>query len=155
MVTAPRGCFYLFYDADESNCLLQGAAKIRPIGKATTYRKIIDVSQLLPHREDLQEEFGEIQFCGTSFGVVRMQNVINLSYSSSDNADAYSNSERGPILSRVAQVIPATLLPIQRRLTAVQDVIYFGSELGPDIIKQAVGLTRQPVDSSTVWISSP
>ena len=84
-----------------------------------------------------------------------MQNAINLSFTSSDNADAYSNSERGPILSRVAQVIPATLLPIQRRLTAVQDVIYFGSELGPDIIKQAVGLTRQPVDSSTVWISSP
>ena len=39
--------------------------------------------------------------------------------------------------------MPAILLPIQRRLTAVQDVMYFGSELGPDTIKQAVGLTQE------------
>ena len=38
--------------------------------------------------------------------------------------------------------MPATLLPIQWRLTAVQVVIYFGNALGPDTIKQAVGLTQ-------------
>jgi hypothetical protein len=72
------------------------------------YRKIVDVAQLLP---DLQEKFGDIQFCGASFRIERTQNAINvhlsgnphLSYSSSDNADAYSNSERGPILSRVCR----------------------------------------------------
>ena len=46
-----------FYDAGDSIRLLQGA---RPIGKATTYR---NVAHLLPHRVELQEEFGDIQFC--------------------------------------------------------------------------------------------
>ena len=108
---------------------------------------------------ELQEEFGDIQFYGASFGVERMQNALNvhlsvnphLSFSSSDNADVYSNSERGPILSRVAQVMPATLLPIQRRLTAVQDVIYFGNALGPDTIKQAVGLTQGQATSGQLY----
>ena len=55
------------------------------------------------------------------------------------------------MLSRVAQVMPATLLPIQQSLTAVQDVIYFGNALGPDTIKQAVGLTQgQATSGQTV-----
>ena len=122
-----------FYDAGELIRLLQGATKIRPIGKATTHSNIVDVRQQLPHREELQEEFGNIQFfCGESFfGVERMKKAINeklsvnphLSYSSSNDADAYSNSERGLILRGVAKVMLATLLPIQRRLTEVQDVV--------------------------------
>ena len=47
--------------------------------------------------------------------------------------------------------MPATLLPIQRRLTAVQDLIYFGSELGPDTIKQAVGLTQEQATSRQLY----
>jgi hypothetical protein len=48
-------------------------------------------------------------------------------------------------VSRVAQVMPATLLPIQRRLSSAEqdDVIYFGCELlCQDTIKQVVGLTQ-------------
>ena len=41
----PSGILH-FYDAGESIRLLQGATKIRPIGKATTYRKIVGVAQL-------------------------------------------------------------------------------------------------------------
>ena len=70
----PSGVLH-FYDAGESIRLLQGATKIRPIGKATTYRKIVDVAQLLPHRVELQKEFGDIQFCGASFGVERMHSM--------------------------------------------------------------------------------
>jgi hypothetical protein len=39
--------------------------------------------------------------------------------------------------------MPEILSPTQRRLEAVQDVIYFGSEEGPVSIKQAVGLTHE------------
>jgi hypothetical protein len=67
-----------FYDAGEAIRLQQGATKVRPIGKATTYRKIVDVAQQLPHREDLQTAFGDIQYCGASFGTERMQNSMNI-----------------------------------------------------------------------------
>ena len=108
--------------------------KIRPIGKATTYRKIVDVAQQIPHRLDLQNEFGDIQFSGTAFGTERMQNAMNihlttrsdLTYSSSDYEDAYCHADRSKILSGIARVIPALIPPIHRRLEAVQDVIYFG-----------------------------
>ncbi len=40
------------------------------------------------------------------------------------------------------RVVPEILSPTQRRLKAVQDVIYFTREAGPEIIKQAVGLTQ-------------
>ena len=43
-----------FYDAGEATLLRQGATKIRPIDKATTYRKIVDVAQQLPHRQDVR-----------------------------------------------------------------------------------------------------
>jgi hypothetical protein len=66
-----------FYDAGELIRLRQGATKIRPIEKATTYRKIVDVAQQIPHRLDLQNEFGYIQFCGAAFGTERMQNAMN------------------------------------------------------------------------------
>jgi hypothetical protein len=45
--------------------------------------------------------------------------------------------DRAKILDAVKKVMPSALDPIQRRLSAVQDVIYFGNELGPDTIKQA------------------
>ena len=67
-----------FYDAGELIRLRQGATKIRPIGKATTYRKIMDVAQQISHRLDLQNEFGDIQFCGAAFGTERMQNAMNI-----------------------------------------------------------------------------
>jgi hypothetical protein len=148
-----------FYDAGELIRLLQGATKIRPIGKATSYRKIFDVAQQLPHRKALQEEFGDIQFCGASFGVERMQCAINVhltvnptqSYSSSDASDAYCHADRGEILTGVAKVMPAALPSLHRRLTAVQDVIYFGNELGPDTIKQAVGLTQGQATSGQLY----
>jgi hypothetical protein len=46
----PSGVLH-FYDDGELIRLLQGATKIRPIGKATTYRKIVDGAKLLPHRK--------------------------------------------------------------------------------------------------------
>jgi hypothetical protein len=49
-----------FYDAGEAIRLRQGATKVRPIGKATTHRKVVDVAQQLPHRQDLQTAFGDI-----------------------------------------------------------------------------------------------
>jgi hypothetical protein len=75
----PRGVFS-FYDAGELIRLLlqQGASKIRPIGKATTFRKIVDVAQNKPHRAAQQVEFGNIQYCGAAFGTERMQNAMNI-----------------------------------------------------------------------------
>jgi hypothetical protein len=43
----PRGVLN-FYDSGELIHLLQGASKIRPIGKATIYRKIVDVVHIVP-----------------------------------------------------------------------------------------------------------
>ena len=53
-------------------------------------------------------------------------------------------TQNGPfkIISGVARVMPEILSFTQRRLEAVQDVIYYGSEAGPVSIKQAVGLTQ-------------
>ncbi len=110
----------------------------------------MDVAQQLPHRQDLQTAFGDIQYCGASFGTERMQNSMNihlsthsdLTYSSSDYSDAYCHVKRSKILTGVARVMPEILSPTQRRLEAVQDVINFGSEAGPVSIKQAVGLTQ-------------
>jgi len=67
-----------FYDAGEAIRLRQGATKVRPIGKATTHRKVVDVAQQLPHRQDLQTAFGDIQYCGASFGTEWMQNSMNI-----------------------------------------------------------------------------
>ena len=39
-----------FYDAGEATRLRQGATKVRPIGKATTYRNTVYVAQQQPHR---------------------------------------------------------------------------------------------------------
>ena len=47
--------------------------------------------------------------------------------------------------------MPEILSPIQRRLEAVQDVIYFGSEVGPVSIKQAVGLTQGQATSGQLY----
>ena len=55
-----------------------GMITIRPIGKITTYRKIVDVAQQLSHRQDLQKEFGDVQYCGASFRAERMQNSMNV-----------------------------------------------------------------------------
>jgi hypothetical protein len=76
-----------------------------------------------------------------------MQAAINVhlsvnsaqTYSSSDYADAYCHADRSKILAGIAKVMPAALPSIQRRLSAGQDVVYYGNELGPDTIKQAVG----------------
>jgi hypothetical protein len=46
---------------------------------------------------------------------------------------------------------PGALPSIQRRLTAVQDVVYYGSELGQDTIKQAVGLTQGQATSGQLY----
>ncbi len=62
-----------FYDAGEVIRLRQGATKVRSIGKAITYWKIVDVVQQLPHRQDLQTAFGDIHYCGASFETERMQ----------------------------------------------------------------------------------
>ncbi len=119
----------------------------------------MDVAQQIPHRLDLQNEFGDIQFCGAAFGTERKQNAMNihlttrseLTYSSSDYEDAYYHADRSKILSGIARVIPALLPPIHRRLEAVQDVIYFGSESGPATIKQAVGLTQGQATSGQLY----
>ena len=148
-----------FYDAGEAIRLRQGATKVRPIGKATTYRKVVDVAQQLPHRQDLQTAFGDIQYCGASFGTERMQNSMNihlstrsdLTYSASDYSDAYCHVKRSKILSGVARVMPEILSSTQRRLEAVQDVIYFGSEEGPVSIKQAIGLTQGQATSGQLY----
>eukprot|EP01036_Dinobryon_divergens_P061930 gene61930-biopygen33732 len=154
----PRGVLS-FYDAGELIRLLQGASKIRPIGKATTFRKIVDVAQNKPYREAQQAEFGNIQYCGAAFGAERMQNAMNIhlqansgqTYSSSDYRDAYCHVDRSKILDAVKKVMPAALDPIQRRLIAVQDVIYYGNELGPDTIRQAVGLTQGQATSGQLY----
>ena len=117
------------------------------------------MAQQLPHRKELQKEFGNIQFCGASFGTERMQAAINVhlsvnsaqTYSSSYYTDAYCHPDRSRILSGVAKVMPAAFQSIQRRLSAVQDVVYYGSELGPDIIKQAVGLTQGQATSGQLY----
>jgi hypothetical protein len=148
-----------FYDAGEAIRLRQGAIKVRLIGKATTYRKIVDVAQQLPHRQDLQTAFGDIQYCGASFGTERMQNSMNihlsnhpdLTYSASDYSDAYCHANRSKILSGVARVMPEIVSFTQRRLEAVQDVIYYGSEAGPVSIKQAVGLTQGQATSGQLY----
>ena len=113
-----------FCDAGEAVRLRQGAIKVRPIGKATTYRKIVDVAQQMPHRHDMQTEFGYIHYCGASFGTERMQNSMNihlstrllgLTYSASDDyTDAYCHARRSNILSGVARVMPGILSPTQR-----------------------------------------
>ena len=53
----PRGVL----NSGELIRLLQGESKVRPIGKATTYRKIVDVAQNKPHRAAQQEEFADLQ----------------------------------------------------------------------------------------------
>jgi hypothetical protein len=154
----PRGVLN-FYDAGELIRLLQGVPKIRPIGKATTYRKIVDVAQNKPHRAAQQEEFADLQYCGAAFGTERMQNAMSIhlqvhsdqTYSSSDYKDAYCHVDRTKILDAVLKIMPAALDPIQRRLTGVQDVIYFGNELGPDTIKQGVGLTQGQATSGQLY----
>ena len=108
-----------FYDAGELIRLLQRATKIRPIGKATSFRKIFDVAQQLPHRKALQAEFGDIQYCGASFGVERMQCAINIhltvnpsqSYSSSDASDAYCHADRGRFLQGSPKLCLLLFLP--------------------------------------------
>jgi hypothetical protein len=148
-----------FYDAGELIRLQQGATKIRPIGKATTFRKIVDVAQNKPHRAAQQEEFGNIQYCGAAFGTERMQNAMNIhlqanptqTYSSSDYRDAYCHVDRSKILDAVLRVMSSALDPIQKRLTAVQDVVYFGNEQGPDTIRQAVGLTQGQATSGQLY----
>jgi hypothetical protein len=47
--------------------------------------------------------------------------------------------------------MPEILSPTQRRLEAVQDVIYFGNEEGPVSIKQAVGLTQGQATSRQLY----
>ena len=68
--------------------------------KSELFRKIVDVAQQLPHSQELQKEFGNIMFCGASFGIECMQAAINVhlsmnstqTYSSSDYADAYCHA---------------------------------------------------------------
>eukprot|EP01035_Chromulina_nebulosa_P069318 gene69318-biopygen18419 len=154
----PRGVLN-FYDSGELIRLLQGASKIRPIGKATTFRKIVDVAQNKPHRAAQQEEFADLQYCGAAFGTERMLNAMSIhlqvnpdqTYSSSDYKDAYCHVDRSKILDAVMKVMPTALDPIHKRLTGVQDVIYFGNELGPDTIKQAVGLTQGQATSGQLY----
>jgi hypothetical protein len=45
----PSVSFLSFYDAGELIRLPQGASKIRPIGKATAFCKIVDETQNKPH----------------------------------------------------------------------------------------------------------
>ena len=148
-----------FYDAGELIRLRQGATKIRPIGKATTYRKIVDVAQQIPHRLDVQNKFGDIQFCGAAFGTEWMQNAMNIHSTTRCTVHLTTKTptatqigpDRSKILSGIARVIPALLPPIHRRLEAVQDVIYFGSESDPATIKQAVGLTQGQATSEQLY----
>ena len=74
-----------------------------------------------------------------------------LTYSASDYNDAYCHVKRSKILSGVARVMPEILSLTLRRLEAVQDVIYFGSEEGPVSIKQAVGLTQGQAKSGQLY----
>jgi hypothetical protein len=82
-----------------------------------------------------------------------MQNSMNihLSTSASDYSDAYCHVKRSKILSGVARVMPEILSPTQRRLEAVQDIIYFGSEEDPVSSKQAVGLTQGQATSGQLY----
>eukprot|EP01032_Pedospumella_encystans_P033334 gene33334-37666_t len=82
---------------------------------------------------------------------IHLQVNSTQTYSSSDYRDAYCHVDRSKILDAVRKVMPSALDPIQRRLSAVQDVIYFGNELGPDTIKQAVGLTQGQATSGQLY----
>ena len=66
---------------------------------------------------------------------LHLSNHSDLAYSASDYSDAYCHAKRSKILSGVARVMPEILSFSQRRLEAVQDVIYYGSEAGPVSIK--------------------
>ena len=99
----PRGVLN-FYDSGELIRLLQGASKIRPIGKATTFRKIVDVAQNKPHRAAQQEEFADLQYCGEAFGTEeRMLNAMSIhlqvnpdqTYSSSDYMSCRQGQDPG------------------------------------------------------------
>ena len=82
---------------------------------------------------------------------IHLSTRSDLTYSASDHSDTYCHVKRSKILSGVARVVPEILSPTQRRLEAVQDVIYFGSEEGPVSIKQAVGLTQGQATSGQFY----
>ena len=82
---------------------------------------------------------------------IHLSTHSNLTYSASDYSDAYRHVKRSKILTGVARIMPEILSPVQRRLEAVQDVIYFGSETGPVSIKQAVGLTQGQATSGQLY----
>jgi hypothetical protein len=90
-----------------------------------------------------------------------MQSAMNIhlqanpkqTYSSSDYRDAYCHVDRSKILDAVLRVMPSALDPIQKHLTAVQDVVYFGNEQGPDTIREAVGLTQGQATSGQLLYS--
>ena len=75
----------------------------------------------------------------------------DLTYSASDYSDAYYHARRSKILSGRARVVPEILSPTQRWLEAVQGVIYFGSEVGPVSMKQAVWLTQGQATSGQLY----
>ena len=82
---------------------------------------------------------------------IHLQAISTMTYSSSDYKDAYCHVDRSKILDAVRKVMPAAIDPIQKRLAEIQDVIYFGNELGPDTIKQAVGLTQGQATSGQLY----
>ena len=117
------------------------------------------MAQNKPHRAAQQEEFAGIQLCGAAFGTERMQSAMNVhlqvnqsqTFSSSDEINAYGKADRSKILDGVQKVMPAALESIQRRLQTAQEVIYFGNELGPDVIRQEVGLTQGQATSGQLY----
>lgn len=101
-----------------------------------------------PHRDTLQTYFAGIQFCGAAFGTERMQHSTRVHFlleaekvlSSSDYEDAYCNAARAEIISGVEVHQAALLEPIRRRLATSQDMLYYGAEQGPAVIKAGEGL---------------
>ena len=71
--------------------------------------------------------------------------------SSSDYEDAYCNASRAEILSGVEIIQPALLDPIRRRLTTSQDMLYYGAEEGPAVIKAREGLQQGASTSGDLY----
>lgn len=148
-----------FLDSGELVCLEQALGKIRPIGKATSYRKLSDSALQLPFRDNLRTHFKGLQYAGAAFGTERMQHSLRvhlqsqpeLTYSSSDVADAYNNLNRHKILDGIEQLQPELLVPLQRRLASSQDMLFYGAEEGPVIIEARTGLQQGASTSGDLY----
>ena len=103
--------------------------------------------------------FAGIQYCGAAFGTERMQHSMRTHFileperilSSSDYEDAYCNASRAEILTGVEIIQPALLDPIRRRLATSQDMLYYGAEDGPAVIKAREGLQQGASTSGDLY----